>query len=107
MITWTLRPAAALGALTVLVHPHPQRPEPDRPPSPQRVVLPAGHDLAAVRDHRVERDRRGDDGRARGPGAHPGGDRRGRAFPAGAGALPPRARGEGRVVLLAVERADG
>ena len=87
-----LDPQIAGGALAVLVHPHPQRPRPDRSSPLQRVLLHAGDHLAALRDHRVQRDRRGDDGRARRPGDDPGGDRRGHPLPPGPGSLPPGAR---------------
>ena len=52
---------------------------PDRPRALQRGVHDACVDLAAIRDHRVERRRRSDDGRALGRGAHRRIDRRGRS----------------------------
>ncbi len=90
---------AARSALAGVVHPHPRRPPTDSPRALQRGVHDARVDLAAVRDHRVQRHRRSDDGRPLRRGAHRRVHRRGDRVPADAGAPACRVQGEGRLVL--------
>ena len=72
-------PQAAGGAQPGLDDPRAPGPQADRPRPLQRSLHDARLDLAAVRDHRLERRLDGDDGRRLGPepdaGEHPGGDR--------------------------------
>ena len=90
------------GAVAGVADPRPvQRHAPARPLPVQRGVPDALVDVAAVRDHRVVRRRRGDDGAA---GRH----RAGRGVDHGGARLPPRdAQGRRRVRRLVVVQGVG
>ena len=100
-----LHPQAAGGAVAILVHPYPQRPQPDRAQPFQRILRDPGQHLAALPDVRLQRGGRGDDGRQRRLQPDPGCDSRSGGLPPGAGARASRVRQPRRLVLPAVERA--
>ena len=96
-------PQAAGRAVAGLAAAHPRRPQPDSALAVQRVVHAACVDVAAVRDHRLERHHGGDDGWPRRPGADQRIDRGSGRVSADDRARAPQARGEEGLVLQDLE----